>query len=91
MSKLKFLSQEVMDTLEAQVAENRVRYESGDFLNLELGNGWAIEVSSVSVDATALASLDLSSTSSEIEVQNSLKVFRHPGWSIRPIQKWPAL
>lgn len=82
MNKLKFLSQEVMDTLEAQVGGNRVRYESGDFLDLELGNGWAIEVSSVSVDATALASLDLSSTSSEIEVHNSLKVFNAlPGMS----------
>ena len=82
MSKLKFLSQEVMDALQAQIAENRARYESGDFLDLELGNGWAIEISSVSADTNALTLLDLSSTSSETEVQNSLKVFHAlPGMS----------
>lgn len=76
MSKLKFLSQDVMDALQEQAATNRVRYESGDFLDLELGNGWAIEISSVSIDGSALASLDLSSTSSEVEVQNSLRVYQ---------------
>ena len=75
MSKLKFLSQDVMDSLQAQVTANRTRYESGDFLDLELGNGWAIEASSVSLDGAAIADLDMSSTKPEIEVQNSLKVF----------------
>ena len=64
-----------MDNLQAQVTANRTRYESGDFLDLELGNGWAIEASSVSLDGAALADLDMSSTKPEIEVQNSLKVF----------------
>ncbi|WP_439486119.1 DUF6339 family protein [Blastomonas fulva] len=75
MSKLKFLSQDIMDSLQAQITANRDRYESGDFLDLELGNGWAIEAASVSIDGTALAGLDISSTKPEVEVQNSLKVF----------------
>ncbi len=75
MSKLKFLSQDVMDNLQAQVAANRARYQAGDFLDLEVGNGWAIEVSSVSLDGGALAALDMSSTKPEVEVRNSLMVF----------------
>jgi len=75
MIKLKFLSQDVMDGLQKSVTINRSRYEAGDFLDLELGNGWAIEAASVSIDCSALSSLDTSSTKPEVEVQNSLKVF----------------
>ena len=75
MSKLKFLSQDVMDNLQAQISTNRSRYESGDFLDLELGNGWAIEISSVSFDEAALRQLNHSSTKPEIEVRNSMIVF----------------
>jgi len=75
MIKLKFLSQDIMDKLQAEVASNRARYETGNFLDLETGIGWAIDVASVSMDEKALESLDQSSTKPEIEVQNSLRVF----------------
>jgi hypothetical protein len=75
VSKLKFLSQDIMDSLQEQITANRARYEAGDFLDLEFGNGWAIEAASVSLDGAALAGLDISSTTPEVEVQNSLKVF----------------
>lgn len=75
MSKLRFLSQDVMDGLQTDISKNRIRYESGDFLDLQQGNGWAIETASVTVDLDALASLDQSLTSPEVETQNSLKVY----------------
>lgn len=75
MSKLKYLSQDVQDKLQNNILANRSRYESGDFRDLESGNGWAIEAGSVSMDISLLTSLDLSSTSTEVEVQNSLAVY----------------
>ena len=64
-----------MDNLKAQVSAHRARYETGGFLDLELGNGWAIELSTVSIDGAAFANLDMSSTKPEVEIKNSLKVF----------------
>jgi len=79
MRKLRILSQDAMDTLQEQVPDHRARYEYGHFLDLESTNGWAIDVSSVSIDDAALAKLDSSPTSPEIEVRNSLIVYHALG------------
>ena len=55
---LKFLSEAKLTELLRNVSINRERYSSGDFLDLERENGWAIDTSSVQVDNEALRSLD---------------------------------
>ncbi len=75
MIRLKFLSQATLDQLQANIVSHRQRYESGDFLDLETGNGWAIETAGVSMDAAALAALDQSPTNTDVEVRNSIAVF----------------
>ena len=52
------------------------RYTSGNFLDLEKQNGWAIEAKSVHLDCSLLDTLKLGQTSMEAEVQNSLAAYQ---------------
>jgi hypothetical protein len=72
---LKFLSDARLTELLRDVSINRERYSSGDFLDLERDNGWAIETSSVQVDSDALRSLDGTAKTAEADFANSVTVY----------------
>lgn len=72
---LKFLSEAKLSELRAQVSANRDRYSSGDFLDLERENGWAIETASVEIDRDVLAALDGTARTAEADITNSLLVY----------------
>jgi hypothetical protein len=74
VEKLKFVSAAVLDQLLEDIPENLARYSEGDFSDLAAQNGWAIEAASVEVDVDALAALTKGATSSDVEVENSLRV-----------------
>lgn len=75
MAKLKYLSEAVVDQLLQNVKANLLRYQEGDFQDLEKENGWAIETTSVHIDHSLLASLEKGQTNPETEVKNSLIVY----------------
>jgi hypothetical protein len=75
-TKLKYLSQGILDELRSNIDNNIERYTSGDFIDLSQQNGWAIDTKSVQVDCSLLDALKLGQTSMEAEVQNSLAVYR---------------
>jgi len=72
---LKYLSEAKLAELLRDVMANRDRYASGNFLDLVSDNGWAIETASVQVDYEALATLDVTATSAEADIANSLIVY----------------
>ncbi len=76
VSKLKFISEGVLDQLREQIPQNISRYTTGDFLDLEKENGWAIETKTVEIDGAELAALEHGGTSADVEVRNSLRVYR---------------
>lgn len=71
---LRLLSQPVVDDLADSIAKNLERYRSGNFSDLEKGNGWRIESEIASWDPNLEAQLDPSGTP-EAEVKNSLVVW----------------
>ncbi len=71
---LKFLSETKLAELRRDTTANRDRYASGDFLDLERDNGWAIETAWVEVDNDALATLDGTAKTAEADIANSLIV-----------------
>lgn len=68
---LRFVSQEVLLNLYGHIDDNRERYVNGDFNDLAVTNGWAIESRLVQADLDALAMLDGSKRSAEADVANS--------------------
>lgn len=75
ISALKYLSENALVDLSKSIKDNRARYESGDFHDLERDNGWAIEARTVSVDHALLAKLDGSARTAAADVENSLILY----------------
>jgi hypothetical protein len=69
------LSQPVVDELAGSIDKNMDRYLTGDFSDLEKGNGWKIESQIARWDPGIALRLDASGTP-EAEVRNSLLVWR---------------
>lgn len=72
---LRFLSEATLTRLRNDVSVNRERYISGDFIDLERDNGWAIESASVQVDYDTLRSLDGRVKSADADFANSVAVY----------------
>lgn len=75
LSKLKFVSEAVLDRLREQVPQNLERYAHGDFADLEKENGWAIETKGVELDDSLFAELEIDGGDREAEARNSLRVY----------------
>lgn len=73
---LKFLSESRVAKLANSISENLERYTSGDFLDLERENGWAIETRTVTVDLGLLENLDGGSRAASTDIENSLILYR---------------
>ena len=73
---LKFLSESRVAKLANSISENLERYTSGDFLDLERENGWAIETRTVTVDLGILENLDGGSRAASADIENSLILYR---------------
>jgi len=71
---LKFISAGILEQLWEDVPLNLSRYAKGDFEDLAIGNGWAIETATVDMDTGILASLKTGATSPQLEIENSLLV-----------------
>jgi hypothetical protein len=71
---LRLLSQPVLDRLASEIGQNIERYRTGDFADLAMENGWAIESRLASWDPAIAAKLDPSGTP-DAEVRNSLLVW----------------
>jgi len=71
-SPLKYLSEKKLLDLGKDIAINRERYQSGDFRDLEIENGWAIEAKAVSVDYDLLSTLDGNCSTAAADIENSL-------------------
>lgn len=72
---LKFLSEHKLSDLYNSIPANLDRYATGDFLDLEHENGWAIETANVTVDYDLLAQLDGTLRSAAGDVENSLILY----------------
>lgn len=68
---LRFLSQDTLLNLYAQISDNLERYATHDFKDLAEANGWAIESKVVQVDYDALSELNGNQRSAESDVANS--------------------
>jgi hypothetical protein len=73
--RLTYLSEAKLVELRNSVPANIDRYTSGDFLDLEVENGWAIESALVEVDADALRNLNGAARTAEADLSNSLIVY----------------
>jgi hypothetical protein len=71
LEKLKFVSESTLDMLWDNVAQHVARYAEGNFDDLAVENGWAIQTATVQVDTEQLSQLQKGATTPEIEVQNS--------------------
>lgn len=74
MAKLKYISENILADLKANVPDNLERYRVSGFDDLADLNGWSMELSGVEVDPEKLASLD-PEKGSAAEIGNSLLVF----------------
>ena len=74
MAKLKYISENILADLKANVPDNLERYRVSGFDDLADLNGWSMELSGVEVDTEKLASLD-PGKGSAAEIGNSLLVF----------------
>lgn len=75
LPKLAHVSQSVLDDLLINVEENLPRYRQTGFEDLAAGWGWNVELGEVRVDRDALAALDCSAVTAEVEIRNSLQTF----------------
>ncbi|RMH21916.1 MAG: hypothetical protein D6698_02050 [Gammaproteobacteria bacterium] len=73
---LKFLSESRVSELASSISENLERYASGNFVDLERENGWAIETTAVTVDLELLNKLDGTSRTASADIENSLVLYR---------------
>lgn len=71
---LRLLSQPIVDRLVREIGQNIDRYRSGNFLDMALQNGWAIESRLASWDPSIAVKLDPSGTP-DAEVRNSILVW----------------
>jgi hypothetical protein len=76
MVPLKFLSEARLLQLRKDVGSNLPRYSSGDFVDLERDNGWAIESPLVKVNLDLLGELNARGRTAEEDVQSSQIVYR---------------
>lgn len=74
MEPLKFLSQPVLDELFTAVPDNLERYRDGNFNDLALGNGWAIDTTFAKWDPKIVDKLD-PAAEAEAEISNSLMIY----------------
>jgi hypothetical protein len=72
---LKVISEAKLAEILLAVPQNLNRYESGDFLDLERDNGWAIESTEVTIDYSMLTKLDGRSKSADSDIENSRIVY----------------
>jgi len=69
---LKFLSKNKLSELVNSVPDNLDWYATGNFRDLALDNGWAIETAAVTVDLDLLEKLDGSLRTASADIENSL-------------------
>lgn len=74
MEKLKYLSVRIADQLHNDIKLNLSRYRSGDFLDMADGNGWSIELNSLTIDTDKLKDLE-GTKGVDAEVKNSMLVW----------------
>jgi len=74
MSKLKALATDTLDQLRNSIGENLQRYTAGDFDELAMENGWAVDVD-VEVDTEALSALSGNDETPEQAAINSMVVW----------------
>jgi hypothetical protein len=74
MSRLKYVSDTVADSLWTDVAANVARYQSGNFLDMLSENDWSIELK-LDVDLSPLSQLDPAGTA-DAEIANSKLVWK---------------
>jgi hypothetical protein len=72
---MKLLSTSTLEALSAEVATNQARYESSDFTDLAVANGWAIETSLATWDPAIVKHLDAANTP-DAQTRNSLLIFK---------------
>lgn len=75
MPKLKYVAENILAGLKADVPSNLERYRTSGFGDYADLNGWSMELSSVEVDSLELGRLDPAGGSAA-EVSNSMTVFR---------------
>jgi hypothetical protein len=73
--RLKLLSSDTVERLFTDVEKNIDRYYAGDFADLSMENGWAIETTIACWDPSIARKLDPSGTP-EAEIKNSLLIYR---------------
>lgn len=73
---LKFMSENRVTGLFQRIPENLERYTSGDFLDPEHQNGWAIETTAVTVDLELLQKLDGRSRTAHADIENSIILYK---------------
>lgn len=76
MEPLKFLSQSVLDQLVSTVPENLERYRSGNFDDLAVENGWAIDTTFAKWNPEIVGKLD-PAVEAEAEINNSLAIYNN--------------
>lgn len=74
MEPFKFLSQSVLDQLVSAVPENLERYRSGDFNDLAVESGWAIDTTLAKWNPEIVGRLD-PAVEAEAEINNSLMIY----------------
>lgn len=74
-SKLKYLSITILEELRSNAKINQELYISSDFDELELKNGWSIELNTIDVDHKKLTLLDGSEATAEADFDNSKIVY----------------
>ena len=76
LENLKYLSEKEHENLLNQYQHNKDKYLNGDFKEFINSYGWNMEVKNIQVDFQYFKHLDASSDSSELDVENSLAVWR---------------
>jgi hypothetical protein len=74
VSNLRYVSDDVLESLRSGVVDHLERYVGGDFQDLSKEWGWAAELKTVQVDLDQLGTLQPGATSAEAEIINSLIV-----------------
>ncbi|MCD9505483.1 DUF6339 family protein [Photobacterium phosphoreum] len=76
LENLKYLSEKEHENLLNQYQDNKDKYLNGDFKEFINSYGWNMEIKDIQVDFQYFKHLDASSDSSELDVENSLTVWR---------------
>ncbi|NGN97688.1 hypothetical protein G5S52_08395 [Grimontia sp. S25] len=76
LERLKYLSQDEHDRLIGNISTDREKYLNDSFSDLCDSYGWNSELKDILVDYSYLKSLDSTSTSSKLDVENSILVMK---------------